>query len=197
MRRLLAVGMFVAAIACSSPAYASLIQYEFSGSVTTIFSDLGAYLPGVQVGTPLTGLLTYDPTIGFQDPLITGFNVTALQVSVGDFDITGTFPNGSPGFFWWSGLSIFQIAGPKSPSFISDFLSIQWNASNPTGSPGELFVQGLAASDDMRAKAFTGSITQFAPVPEAGAGTGFLLLFALSGIYAVSRFRLAGVRPPR
>ena len=187
MRRLLSVGMFVATIACSSPAYAALIQYEFSGSVTTIFGDLGTYLPGVEVGTSLTGLLTYDPTIGFQDPLITGFNVTALQVSVGDFDITGRFPNGSPGFFWWSGFGIFQIDGPKSPFLITDYMELHWNALAPLAFPGELYVAGVASDDDMRSKSFSASIQQFTAVPDAGA-TGFLLLFGLGVVRAARQY---------
>jgi len=198
MRTKLLVPSFVMAILCSAaPASASLIAYDFSGTVTDVYGDLSTYLPGIDVSTPLTGRLTYDPAIGYQDPLVTGFNVTALHVQVGDFDITARYPNGSPGYFWWSGLYIFQIDGPTSPFLISDYLWIQWNAADPTGNPGALYVQGLASDDDMRGQAFSASIQQFTAVPDVGAGSGFLLLLGLSGIHAARRFRFDRVRIPR
>ena len=172
--------------ATAPPASASLVSYEFAGAVTSV-QDLGPYLPGINVGTAVTGLLTYDPSLGFQDPLILGFNSpVGVDVSVSDYDFQGRFPIGSPGFFLWSGFFSFTVDGPVSPAFITDLLQMQWNAANPGANPGLLTVFGVSTTDEFRSKGFVASIDQITPVPDGGS-TALLLTL---GIGALIRMRL-------
>ena len=185
----------------ASPARAALITFEFSGTVTSTWEYLGVWLPGLEVGDPFTGQLTYDPTT-------LGQASGALTATVAGY----TFQSNSGllyGGLSSGGASGGGMNGPPEP-YVSQYPFIQYffELSHPRGTllGGTLLWTGMSMTfegpQNSGESGWTGTITSFRGAPPfrtAEASTVFLLALSALALFWVGWYpktpqRVAGQR---
>lgn len=183
---------FVLATLIASPAVATPISYTLSGTVTSTYGSsltpLSTSLPGIAVGTPITGSLSYDPDAAGPFP----WQATVdLELFVSAYTITASWPHGTVGSVWWSGFYMFGIS-PFNQDVIPDWLTLTWGGTAPA-----LVTVGIVTfSEQQQGKGFTASFTQ-TPTTVPDAGSPALLL--MMGVVAIlsSRRRDSAVTATR
>lgn len=205
MRRYLVIALFLFGSLWPSQASADLITYGFSGSVTSTVSYLSIYMPGIEVGTPLYGSITYDPNHWPQFDILTG-DPSSMDLYVGDFHIYANTVEmrylAEHSFLWHN--STLHVDGPLAHSWsFPDWLEIHFSEPDPTAGPGSLYFYGLDLSCTSLSgcthgdtPGFGGSIDQVAQVPDAGS-TAFLFALGMGALHAARILRSLGLRPAR
>lgn len=191
MRKLLLPALVtVSLLFVPSRASADLIGYNFNGVVTGTFDNLGTYMPGIDVGTSLTGRVVFSTTGGLES----AFNF--LEMYVGDFRASSaTFfggVSGNLGSFTISGF--FPIEGPLTKNIGGDYLVLQFDLADTTSPVGSLLFYGLdhtcfCGFDDT--PGFNADITSVTQVPDSGS-TLLLFAFGLTALIGCHQLRFSG-----
>lgn len=187
MRTKLLVPLVLAASLYASPASATVVTYELSGTVTQTDAVLPNYMPGIDVNDPLSLFITFEDSLVFQDPFIIGFNTSHYELFVGDFRIYGTNSRAPDlqSLTWYGYLgSVPLIEGPLVNSSIHvdvvslfngglTFYAHEYNACPP-----------FQSCDDT--PGFLATIDTVTPVPDAGS-TALLLVVGIGALHIARR----------
>jgi hypothetical protein len=189
MRRLVVASLFLAVSLFASPARAALISYELLGHVTSVDSALDIYMPGIQVGMPIQGILgPYPPPI---PPAPNNFGIDLFVAGYG-ICTGGPAQLLSPTTVNWSG-SISLCEGSLAHAMLLDLLTLNAASLDPLTLPAALSFLGLdplclpqTGCTHTDRPGFSASIDSIASVPDTGS-TFLLMLVAVGGLVLIKR----------